>query len=473
MFLRVLTRRVRRYQGPSPPRVHHAQRRTATVQSTDVGHRRFSFTETDPHVVPGAPNKRVSVDPQGHELTKLEFQEEPLGLTRDQGHGYLRVSFGEAIGPDERYQVVRKLGWGMHGSVWMAYDRKAKKYVAVKALKGHMTDLFNKGVAWELPAWQRLASTPPAPGVEPGHIPPLLAHFIHRGREQDGEHLCFVTDVMGGDVKRLQIEGAKQKPFPLSLAKRILLHTLHGLAHMHHCEFVHTSLASDNIMFDVGSAEIVALIEGDPPRLHPREESWKGTVQAAVTQPLPLPPMVGATIRTYLLSDFSRAQPFGNHTLDVLTAPPLRAPEILLQGPWGKKIDIWAFGCLIYELVTAHALFEIGPRPQAGLDKSTAHLWQMLCTTQERIPREMIEKSQLGPHYFNLPCNPEELYCDLKVDMAVEANPFRALLKRHRILNDEDLSSTAKIMQRCLRLDPKERATAQELLQDPWWQGAA
>jgi serine/threonine protein kinase len=163
----------------------------------------------------------------------------------------------------------------------------------------------------ELTALQRIGSFPPLPGFESAHCPQLLDHFIHPGREQDGDHLCLVTTLLGGDVKCLQIEAAGKQGLPLPLAKRILLHTLRGLAHMHHYEIVHTDLKHDNIMFDVGSltqADIEALTDRDPPRRHPPEESWECTVRAAVSQPLPLPSLSDAMTRTYLVSDFGSGE---------------------------------------------------------------------------------------------------------------------------------------------------------------------
>jgi serine/threonine protein kinase len=170
-------------------------------------------------------------------------------------------------------------------------------------------------------------------------------------------------------VKCLQIEAAGKQGFPLPLAKRILLHTLRGLAHMHNYGIVHTDLKHDNIMFDAGSltqADMEALIDGDPPRRHPPEESWDCTVRAAVSQPLPLPSLSDAMTRTYIVSDFgsgerwrilslchsvdvwhATAQPSQLHTYDEITAHTLRAPEIILCGPWDEKVDIWAFGCLV------------------------------------------------------------------------------------------------------------------------------
>jgi hypothetical protein len=81
----------------------------------------------DPHVpsqFPSGTNKHISVNAEGIEHVDLEFVEEPLGVTAEQDHGYLRVEFGDAIVPDKRYKIVRKLGWGMNSSIWMAFDEK-------------------------------------------------------------------------------------------------------------------------------------------------------------------------------------------------------------------------------------------------------------------------------------------------------------------------------------------------------------
>jgi hypothetical protein len=50
--------------------------------------------------------------------------EEPLGIPAADGHGYAQFDFGQTIGPENRYKVVRKLGWGMYSSIWMAFDKQ-------------------------------------------------------------------------------------------------------------------------------------------------------------------------------------------------------------------------------------------------------------------------------------------------------------------------------------------------------------
>lgn len=136
---------------------------------------------------------------------------------------------------------------------------------------------------------------------------------------------------------------------------------------MHTREIVHTDLKPDNIMFDLGSeVDLGALVEADPGRYYsPVSPEQSPQAQVAVSQPLPLPSLAEAMERRYIITDFGRgksfsslarafallnygtAQPTHLHTYDEITAPALRAPETILQGPWDEKVDIWTFGCLV------------------------------------------------------------------------------------------------------------------------------
>ena len=117
--------------------------------------------------------------------------------------------------------------------------------------------------------------------------------------------MCFVSQLLGGDVNKLWKSGGG-KPFPLPLAKRILLHTLRGIHHAHLSGVVHTDIKHDNIFFDAGlsNEQISELLNADPPRTHPPEQSIDGIVQAAVSQPLPVPSWTDALDRTFVLADF-------------------------------------------------------------------------------------------------------------------------------------------------------------------------
>ena len=120
MLRRALTPRFRIPRGPFSTVQRHL--RNSAVLSLTTPHPEVVFA--DPQAAPRPCNKHVSVSPEGINLIDLEFVEEPLGVTAEQGHGFIRIEFGDAIGPDKRYKVVRKLGWGMNSSIWMAFDVK-------------------------------------------------------------------------------------------------------------------------------------------------------------------------------------------------------------------------------------------------------------------------------------------------------------------------------------------------------------
>ncbi|KAK0212175.1 kinase-like domain-containing protein [Desarmillaria ectypa] len=404
------------------------------------------------------PNEHISVGPDGKVYADLTFVEEPLALPAQEGYGWPQLEFNEAIGPENRYVISRKLGWGMSSSTWLARDKVDRSYVAIKVLSGYYTDLVERGRVWELGALEKVLSPP------------------------SRQHLCLITKVLGGDVKSLF---AKRGIFPFPLAKRIVLHLLRGIAYAHSRGVLHTDLKHDNIFFDtpMSTDDFDELLVSDPPRRHPSEPSHDGLVKAAVLQPLPIPTLQEAMRLTFVVADFGSAQPIDIHTQDEISPLPLRPPEIMIGGPWDDKADIWTFGCLvhvllfyppsplvdehisgIFELITGRALFKYEPFPKHNLDEPNYILYQIICYTGEAFGSQQLSDSPLAGKFFDSTCN-------------LRANPplidylFEISIRRLKVIEEADVLSTAALMRRCLRLDPAQRASAAELLSDPWFNG--
>ena len=100
--------------------------------------------------------------------------------------------------------------------------------------------------------------------------------------------MCFVMPVCGGYVEA--VVHAQSTALPFSLAKRIILHLLRGIAYVHERGIVHTDLKHDNIFFSttMSMEDIGAWVTGEPSRRHPLETSHDGVMQVAVSQPLPM-----------------------------------------------------------------------------------------------------------------------------------------------------------------------------------------
>ena len=56
------------------------------------------------------------------EIPHFEFAEEPLGLPASEGFGYFQGRPGLVFGPDKRFKLQTKLGFGTTSSVWLARD---------------------------------------------------------------------------------------------------------------------------------------------------------------------------------------------------------------------------------------------------------------------------------------------------------------------------------------------------------------
>ncbi|KAG6860547.1 hypothetical protein C0995_009941 [Termitomyces sp. Mi166 len=105
----------------------------------------------------------------------------------------------------------------------------------------------------------------------------------------------------------------------------------------------------------MSTEDITSLLISDPSRRHDPENSPDGMVQAAVSQPLPLPSFEDAMKSTFLLGDYSHGR----------------------------------------------LLFDWTPLPDYQLNESANLLYQMMNVTGERFSLDQLSKGQKTGDYFN------------------------------------------------------------------------
>ena len=208
--------------------------------------------------------------------------------------GYFAAKKGGRLGPNGRYHIVAKLGWGGFSTVWLCWDEQAyrklegvladggkegagrtamEQFVAVKVSKCSASIL--KSTQEEINVLKYLAERLDEPGQKLGRsrLVTMLDDFSQEGKH--GTHLCMVFPVMGQNLLTLVEQGHRHeqsvgkgvskgmrseedKQFVKDTVRNLLL----GMAAMSELSIVHTDLKPENILLTAVSQRIRKLMRG-------------------------------------------------------------------------------------------------------------------------------------------------------------------------------------------------------------------
>ena len=135
--------------------------------------------------------------------------------------GYHPVRIGDLY--NQRYHILRKLGWGHFSTVWLCWDFKAMRFVALKVVKSakHYTEAAIDEVKLLLCA----RDSDPSDGNRIKTVQ-LLDNFKVNG--PNGVHVCMVFEVLGNNLLKLIIK-SNYRGIPLQNVKIIVKQILQGI----------------------------------------------------------------------------------------------------------------------------------------------------------------------------------------------------------------------------------------------------
>ena len=200
-----------------------------------------------------------------------------------------------------RYRLERELGHGGMATVYLAYDAKHDRKVALKVLRPE--------VAASLGAERFLREIQIAARLSHPHILPL--HDSGRA----GPCVYYVMPFVPGESLRARIQ--RERQLPIDDAVRIAAEVAGALGYAHSHDIVHRDIKPENILFLGGHAVVVDFGIGRAITVAESEN---------ITQP-------GLSIGTpgYM----SPEQSASDHQLD-------------------GRSDIYSLGCVLYEMLTGH-----------------------------------------------------------------------------------------------------------------------
>ncbi|KFZ09115.1 hypothetical protein V501_05700 [Pseudogymnoascus sp. VKM F-4519 (FW-2642)] len=140
---------------------------------------------------------------------------------------------------------------------------------------------------------------------------------------------------------------------------------------------------------------------------------------------------------------------------DIIGAPIWRSPEAQLQIGWGTPTDIWSFGTMLITLIWGGNWFIFKPDVPAGHEEYELKILMRQHQFFGPFPlsyKEIADNETLGILAHVMHGVPRE-----------KMKPFARITEQE--ISKENKAFILKIM----KLDPRDRPTAKELLQDEWF----
>ena len=222
---------------------------------------------------------------------------------------------GAWIGP---YEILAPIGAGGMGEVYRATDTRLERDVAVKVLPEEFFEDRDRVARFEREAKSLAALN--HPGIA----------AIHSFENVSGRHLLVMELVEGEDLGQRLVSGPLPIEEALSCAKQIA----EALEAAHEKGIVHRDLKPANVkvtpegrvkLLDFGLAKI---FEADP----------TGSSPSATRSPTLTARATSAGV--------------------ILGTAAYMSPEQARGKPLDKRTDVWAFGCVLYEMLTGKRAFE-------------------------------------------------------------------------------------------------------------------
>lgn len=265
--------------------------------------------------------------------------------------GYHPILVMDRLGESDRFTVLRKLGYGTFGTVWMCWDAKVKKLRAVKVMLAETSEEDYKKEVGLLELLSKDGDEVSVEEAYKNHLAVPLEHFWQDG--PNGRHLCIVMPVLGPNVMKAKALG------DVDFLKDVCSQVIGGLAFLHSKEMAHGDLHPGNILLqttlsDLEVDDITPLLkqfnyeqlfaEGhDGPGPHAPKYIYESFCWAEVD-----PKHFKKEIAIIDFgTSFKTSDPPDYQTIDAS----LRAPEQFFGYDSSQASDLWALGCTLMHIL--------------------------------------------------------------------------------------------------------------------------
>ncbi|KIM35626.1 hypothetical protein M413DRAFT_430574 [Hebeloma cylindrosporum] len=341
----------------------------------------------------------------------MSFPEE---ASRREGPGHFPAKIHQKLFND-KYEIIRKLGYGPRSSTWLVWRKSDDRYFAVKI---YTIAASTRAEEVEIPILQSVGKFRWRP-------PYLSLKDSFWERAYNGSHFCIITSFLSTTVEDLRLEEETHK-LPVDVVQRVVYCVCKALKELHGANIMHGAVNAGNVYFSTGTMRPKLDSEDRP------STTKIGKFYTVASQPLK------HRFRWRDKTDFVSEWPLHLVNLGHGTSPQkskfkpepgndyLSAPETLSQNPSvSPKTDMWQLGCMILKLLTG------SNPPFIGGDDAYSRLASIQAALGDGSTKSI-----------------EALLVD--------------------VLDKRDAAEAAGFIRDCLRLDPSRRLTADQALRHMW-----
>ncbi|XP_060848458.1 MAPK/MAK/MRK overlapping kinase-like [Rhopalosiphum padi] len=205
------------------------------------------------------------------------------------------------------FDLKKKIGEGTFSDVWLCVQRNNKREYAAKVLKK------NYGCTVDADTWNSISEVNVSNSVGKHPFLIMLEAAYH---EKETGKIILVSELMKKSLYDIIENG--ECPLSDNRIKTYMYQMLEGLRYLHENGFIHRDIKPENIL------------------LRSRDRLLK-------------------------IGDFGTTCHYtsGHPYTEYVATRWYRSPECLLTRGWyNSKMDIWATGCVLYEIATGHPLFD-------------------------------------------------------------------------------------------------------------------
>jgi serine/threonine protein kinase len=210
----------------------------------------------------------------------------------------------------KRYIIRRPLGKGAFGIVCLAEDRKIGRLVAIKQLSNYRRR--------DSEIYERFMQEARI-GAQLDH--PNLVNVL--ALEEDENSACIIMEYLGGGSLASYI--SKEKKVDIQTAVRIITGVLTGLDAAHRVMVIHRDIKPQNILFG--------------PHGEPKISDFGVAHLPVVSGGIP--------------------EDQDGYQKKVMGTPMYMAPEQISNKPYDHRVDLYAIGAVLYEMLTGKKIFSL------------------------------------------------------------------------------------------------------------------